>query len=420
MVRDKSSKKTFLLLLFMAVYFTSYLTRNNFATIVVAVSEQLSLSRSALSICFTGSFITYGAGQIISGYLGDKIKPKQLVFFGLLTTTAVNFLITLCHEAWVMAVLWSINGLAQAFLWPPLVKLVSELFSDREYKKAIVYVNYGGLIGTITLYFVSPWILSLSDWRGVFITAAVCGVIVIFLWQIFCPDPKKNDETPLKNISENGEKGNSESLRGLLKYGSVLGLIMLAIVLHGALRDGVTTWAPSYVSEVFNLENEIAILVSVVLPIFGFISYGFSGWLYSNHVRNPIVCALIFFCAGLTSAIGLLLFRGRIAVLDVALLALFVASMHGVNLMFTGMIPAYFAHVGRISFVSGLLNACTYIGSAISTYGIAVLSEKAGWTITISCWAIIAAVGLAACCICLPLWKKKIVNDTSKKAISSN
>ena len=60
--------------------------------------------------------------------------------------------------------------------------------------------------------------------------------------------------------------------------------------------------------------------------------------------------------------------------------------------------------------VSGLLNSCTYVGSAISTYGIAKISENVGWNITIALWIGIALAGTILCFLGIRGWKRKFVN----------
>lgn len=45
----------------------------------------------------------------------------------------------------------------------------------------------------------------------------------------------------------------------------------------------------------------------------------------------------------------------------------------------------------------GVLNSCTYIGSVASTYGIAVLSDRIGWSSTLLVWALLAFAGTLIC-----------------------
>ena len=65
--------------------------------------------------------------------------------------------------------------------------------------------------------------------------------------------------------------------------------------------------------------------------------------------------------------------------------------------MLVCMLPAYFSKYGNVGTVSGVLNSCTYVGSAVSTYGIAVISQSLGWHSTIFVWFMIALLGTILC-----------------------
>ena len=90
-------------------------------------------------------------------------------------------------------------------------------------------------------------------------------------------------------------------------------------------------------------------------------------------------------------------------------MAVLVGSMHGVNLILICMVPHYYKDSGCVSLVSGLLNSCTYIGSALSTYGVALLTEQIGWSSTIGLWALIALAGALVCILTGPVWKRKMM-----------
>ena len=90
---------------------------------------------------------------------------------------------------------------------------------------------------------------------------------------------------------------------------------------------------------------------------------------------------------------------------SIACMTLLTGCMHGVNLMLICLLPPSLQRHGNVSTVSGLLNACTYVGSAISTYGIALLSESAGWQVTAFVWFGIAALGAVVCVVCSRVWK---------------
>ena len=58
--------------------------------------------------------------------------------------------------------------------------------------------------------------------------------------------------------------------------------------------------------------------------------------------------------------------------------------------------------------MSGITNSATYVGSALSSYGIALIAEKAGWSNTILSWIFIALGGAAVCILCIRRWARFI------------
>lgn len=172
--------------LFMITYLASYVTRINYGAVISEMASQTNFSKALLSMALTGSFISYGAGQIVSGRFGDKIQPKSLVFYGLLVTSAMNIFIPFCRSPYQMTAVWFVNGFAQAFMWPPIVKLMSAIFTDEEYKKASVIVSWGSSFGTILVYFAAPIIISVANWKAMFAFSAACGILMACVWQKLC------------------------------------------------------------------------------------------------------------------------------------------------------------------------------------------------------------------------------------------
>lgn len=80
--------------------------------------------------------------------------------------------------------------------------------------------------------------------------------------------------------------------------------------------------------------------------------------------------------------------------------------MHGINLLLIGLLPAYFKKYGRVSLLSGVLDASVYIGSALSAYGFAAAAEQSGWGAVILSWPLIALCGMAVCLLCTRPWER--------------
>ena len=129
--------------LFMLVYFASYTMRINFAVLIVSVCEDLSLPKTALAAVLTAMTVSYGVGQLLSGRLGDFISPKLLLTGGLCLAIASNMAMYLASSVPLMVLIWTLNGLAHAMLWPPMVTLMSNTLGETEYSYAVVRVCWG-------------------------------------------------------------------------------------------------------------------------------------------------------------------------------------------------------------------------------------------------------------------------------------
>lgn len=378
-------------------YFISYVSRVNFSAALVEVVDSGFAAKTTAALALTVCSVTYGAGQIISGYLGDRCKPQNLILTGFVITACVNLCVGFLQQDVLLVPLWGMNGFAQALMWPPMVAILSSRLSEADYQEACVRVSWGSSFGTIAVYLFAPALISVLNVRWVFFISSMAALIMLIVWKL-------TFERSFGAVGTTGGKGRQAEAVPAVRFDRsailLIGAVIAAIILQGFLRDGVTNWTPSYVSDIFRVSSSTAILSGVILPVFSILCFQFSHIIHRRWLKNEMVCAAAFFLTGCLAAMALAVLDGQNMILSLVSLALLVGSMHGVNLMLISMVPHYFGKYGRVSLVSGILNAGTYIGSALSAYGIAVYTELFGWQSTILLWAATALAG-AALCLCL-------------------
>ena len=169
-------------------------------------------------------------------------------------------------------------------------------------------------------------------------------------------------------------------------------LILLAIILQGTLRDGMTTWMPVYMNEVFGMSSAKSILSAAALPVFGVFSTLLASMLLSR-LKSEVFTAALLFGAGMAASVAMLPFYDGFPAVCILMMTLITGCMHGVNLMLISRVPGHFTGFGKVSTVSGILNAATYIGSSLSTYGFGAVADGAGWRTVILLWVGIAFLG---------------------------
>ena len=387
-------------------YFAIYMTRINFAVMIVKICSDMALPKTELAIVLTGMTVFYGTGQIVNGILGDKIRAERMITAGLILASVCNVAITLCGSPVAMTAVWCVNGFAHSMLWPPIVRLMSTYLSDEEYGYAAVRVSWGSSFATVALYLLCPVLLAFIPWKAIMIICASLGIAVSIVWTLINPKILKSPKTNSRTTAKAAPLGERKPLP---KYVFVpLFMIMLGIILQGILRDGVTNWMPSYMCESFGLSEESAIVTAVIPAIFSIISFAAFDYMHRKLFKNEVTCAAVIFVGAAVAAAALYavgLFGGN-ALISTVLIALIIAFMHGINLMLITVVPKRFLKSGKVSTYSGILNACTYIGASLSNYGFAVLAETKGWSFTILSWVIISVCGLAICFAAVPLWNR--------------
>lgn len=385
------------------VYFSSYITRLDYAAVLVEIVQDLQIAKTTAGIAVTGSFITYGLGMVIFGVIGDRISPRTLITVGLTGTTLINLMMGVLPNIYLMIGIWCFNGFFQSMLWPPVTRTLTENLGESVARDAIATVIQAAQVATLSIYILSPLAIRLSGWRTVFLVAGGVGALAVVLW-FFGTAKLTYGNHDAATVDKPQEQKERAPVGKLVQAAGLLPMIV-AIVLMGMLRDGLQTWMPTYVCEVFGLSTEAAILISGLLPVLSMVSIVVSAALFRRNNDEALSGTILFGLSFAAAAIMAIIFPGP-AALGVLLFALLAGSMHGVNQMIVCFTPTRFEPYGRVSTFSGLLNSFVYLGAATSTYGFAGFAEAFGWRSTMLLWMGIALLGTVFCALCMPRWRK--------------
>ena len=289
-----------LILLCSITYFVSYFARKDFAAVMVEMINTRVIDEITGGFIGMGLFICYGIGQMVSGYLGDIIKPSRLIFFGLTVTAICNLAMPFVSSGNAMIPIWALNGFAQAMLWPPIVRILADHLTREEFVRSNLVVTCSAHISTILLYLYIPVCLKYFSWEAVFFSATILSALAIALLVIalFFILPADTIKAPTRR-SRKGVADASDDIDGnYFKIITSAGIfyIFASIIMMGFLRDGIESWLPTLYSAAFNRSANESILVSVSLPIFSFISIFIITILHKTRLfKNEALGAMILF-----------------------------------------------------------------------------------------------------------------------------
>ena len=395
-------------------YSFSYIGRLNFSASMADMTSSGVLLKSQAGAVTTGFFICYGCGQFLSGMLGDRINPRYLVFAGLVCSSLINFGIAVGPPLWFMIVLWSLNGFAQSLLWAPICKIVSDRVSSNRRQKACTALATTMAGGTLMAYILSAVLINAFGWKAAFISGSSATLLAAVVWITVTTkiehEADKNgivEEIEVKHEEEGEEVPHEEIPTGLWQLLCVSGLTILALVggVQGVLKDCMSTWVPTFIEDMFNMGSVISILTGAFLPIFGFFGPIFTNKLMMK-TRDELSSLFILFLIS-SGCLAMLALFGRFSIaISIVALALTYACSIGQNMILIGTLPMYFSKLGKVSTITGTMNALCYVTTAAVSWIVGVLVDRTGWTIVMAGWFVLSALAAVGTLFAKRRWNK--------------
>ena len=406
-VSDARTGRNLFFLCWIAYVFT-YLGRLNYAACLVEIVAEEGWTKGQAGLIATGFFLCYGFGQLINGYVGDRLSPKIMVFSGLSMSGLVNFLFPLTGSAGAAAVLWCINGFVQSMIWSPIVRQLSSWLPAEKRQQACVNMNGTVPVGTLAVYGMSAAIVYLGSWKTVFYTSGSLLLMMAAVWYFGISRVEKKLRPAEQAAAAQPDAAPVQEKKSLwaLAAMSALPLCLIGLFMQGMLKDGVTTWIPTFLEENFGLTAAASILCTTVVPIVNLGGVYFGSWINRRVFHNEVLAAAVFFAVGLAALLLLSFAPIHSALISLLLLAVTTTFMMGINTLLASMMPHYYVPYGVCSTITGLLNAGAYLGSAVSSYGNGAVVEHFGWNSIMYCWCICAAIGLVVCLLSFRKWKQ--------------
>lgn len=396
-------------------YAFSYLGRQNFSACMPAMIAEGIIDKAWGGYITTAYMLVYGAGQLINGMGGTRIKPQYMIGTGLAGAGAMNILMGFVTSPWLMMLVWGCNGLFQSMLWAPVIRIFTDRLPKHKQYAAGVNIAPSVSVGTVLAYLVPGILLRFTDWRVVFWVAGIVLWIVFLVWTVghVCLSNYiryMDEQCQLERNARTEEKATVDKHRAsfwTVMITTGLLLVLPCLVCFGALKDAVVSWIPTFFTEQFAMSEYQASLITVAVPVVSVGGAYVSTWLNKRWIRNELWTSGAMFLIALPCMLGVVLCNGRSAVLCVAFLAVAIAAMWGANTMFLTMLPYHFARLGLSSAVTGFFNCFAFFAVAACTSLYGVVASEMGWQTLTLIWLGLSVCGGGFCLVAGKVWAKR-------------
>ena len=263
--KDKKAlgRSTLLIVLCWIVYTCSYLGKLGYNANITQIEEVYSISHSTAGMVSTFFFFAYGIGQIFNGIFSRKYNIRLVVFGSLFVSGLMNILVAISENFSLVKYFWLINGAALSVLWPSLIRLLSETLDEKEIGRAVIVMGTTVATGTFFVYGLSALFVAIASWFVMFFTAGILLPLIAVIWLFAYPKLVKAQEEQSDEMVQNTILKNKQNN---IFWVSVCILALFAVV-DNLVKDGLTTWVPMILKEIYVLPDYISILLTMILPI---------------------------------------------------------------------------------------------------------------------------------------------------------
>ena len=255
------------------------------ALVLGGISLFLPLIRSDVHLSFSeagslgaASTLTYAFMQIPSGYIADRVGPRQLFALGLLGTNLLAFSFAQIHDYGLMLTNQIASGFFRALVFAPGLLLIVSLFPPRLRATAMGLYVAGGFSSNILLSSLGPTLVKPLGWRHMFEAFSIGGIVILAAFWRFSSSRKPAPSPASPGLS-------FRAVLGLFRH-RVAWLLGAIQYVRLAVAFGLSFWLPTFIVEDRGYSLELAGLVMAIAAGLTAVS-NFLGGYVSDRLQNP-------------------------------------------------------------------------------------------------------------------------------------
>jgi len=297
-------------------YIGFYLTRKAFAVAKVDLQDPdgLAMTTGQMAWIDGGYLAVYAAGQFFWGICGDRFGTRKVIITGMLGSVVVAAAMGGSSVAWLLGILFCIQGACQSSGWAPLSKNIGEFFSQAERGRVMGFWCTNYALGGVIASAIAGWAADAFGWRYAFWVPAA---VLLGIWGLFLVMQRNRPEdVGLPSIEDfHGEpdrviqrgdtpaderEGSWDTIREVLTNRMVWLLAGVYLLLKPT-RYFILFWSPLYINARLGVGAAEAGILGSMFDLAGPISVLFGGYVSDvvfKSKRIPIsVIALVVVAA---------------------------------------------------------------------------------------------------------------------------
>lgn len=367
-------------------YLAVYVARNVLSAVSPQMIEASGFTNEYIGEVSAVYFIFYAVGQLINGAIGDKIKARFMISFGLILAGVTNLAIPAMVSTPGTAIyVYGMTGFFLSMIYGPMTKVVAENTEPVYAVRCSLGYTFSSFLGSPAAGILAAFL----TWQSVFAASSVIlfvmGSVCFVVFGLF--ERKGIVKYHQYDKPKNEQKG---SIGVLIRHQIIK--FTLVSVLTGIVRTTVVFWLPTYIAQYlgFSAEQSASIftVATLVMSITAFVAV----FLYEKMGHDMHKTILVVF---ISSAISFfLVYLIKMPVLNIIFMVLAIMSANSAATMLWSLYCPSLRDTGMVSGATGFLDFMSYMAASISSTLFANAVEEIGWGSLILVWFGLMIVGI--------------------------
>lgn len=389
---------------------------------MVELMDVFGIEEDVFGLPVTIYFCVYALAQVLLSIFIHKINVKVYLGITIAVSCALTCLLALSNGLTYFCIVLGVNAIFQAGVWAGSMFFLNKHLPVCMLPKANTLMTIGFPCGTVVGYGLSSLCVGLNAWWLSFIIVGVLFLLVLVYFLITLTALEKLPKLVSVEIDDlsNGKEVYSTTALKVQnsvinfndKSGKTLFYVMIGVLCFMVynIYSSIVEWIPKMLTDVYSLDNSIAILLSIVVPIG--VSVGPVIMIalcekYANYVVVSLVSCLVVIALGVAVMFGYTLS----VIVALVLLLLYAVCSRAVCSVYETVIVSKMKDKLNAGSFAAYTNATASIGAAAAPLIMGNVVKAGGWTVTygvlIGECLFMALLILAVLVLFVPKTKKK-------------
>lgn len=182
---------TNVLILLCAMYFISYIVRQNVSTAIIAIRPEFGLSNTQAGLIFSAFGYPYLLFQIIGGVTADRFGPRRTLFVSGLVWAGATVLTSFAWDFYSLFFARILMGFGVGATLPTATRAMQYWVESRKRGFAQGITHAFSRLGNALTPALIVSLMALVTWRGSFVVVGLAGFVWVAVWYwYFRDDPR--------------------------------------------------------------------------------------------------------------------------------------------------------------------------------------------------------------------------------------